>query len=49
MKKTFKILDYYKGLILLILTFIVMLNMYIARIEQLRQIEQNQVNITEKR
>lgn len=49
MKKTFKILDYYKGLILLILTFIVMLNMYIARIGQLRQIEQNQVNITEKR
>lgn len=49
MKKIINILGKYKGLILLVLTFIVMLNMYIARIEQLRQIEQNQVNITEKR
>jgi hypothetical protein len=49
MKKIINILGKYKGLILLVLTFIVMLNMYIARIGQLRQIEQNQVNITEKR
>ncbi len=49
MKKLIKILDKYKGLILLILTFIVMMNMYVARIEELREIEQNQVSITEKR
>lgn len=49
MKKIINILGKYKGLIFFVLTFIVMLNMYIARIEQLRPIEQNQVNITEKR
>lgn len=49
MKKILAILDYFKGLILFVLAFIVMLNMYVARIEQLRQIEQNQVSIVEKR
>lgn len=49
MKKISNILGKYKGLILFVLTFIVMLNMYVARIGQLRQIEQNQVNITERR
>lgn len=49
MKKILNTLDKYKGIILLVITFTAMLNMYIARIEQLRQIEQDQVSIIEKR
>lgn len=35
-----KVLDKYKGVILLILVFVVMLDMYTNRIEQLNNIEQ---------
>ncbi len=42
-----KILEEYRGLILLVIVFVVMLNMYTNRIEQLNQVEQNQVNIAE--
>lgn len=49
MRKILSLLDKYKGLILLVLTILVMLNMYVARIEQLNRIEENQVNIVEKR
>lgn len=44
-----KFLEKYKGLILLISVFGIMLNMYTTRIGQLRQIEENQVNTVEKR
>lgn len=49
MRKILTILDKYKGIILLVITFVAMLNMYVARIEQLRKIEQDQVSIVEKR
>lgn len=39
-----KVLDKYKGVILLTLVFVVMLDMYTARIEQLNNIEQ-QTNV----
>lgn len=47
MRKILSLLDKYKGLILLVLTILVMLNMYVARIEQLNQIEENQVSVVE--
>lgn len=49
MRKILNLLDKYKGLILIVLTFVVMFNMYTTRIGQLRQIEQDQVSIVEKR
>lgn len=44
-----KFLEKYKGLILLIIVFGIMLNMYKDRIAEIREQETIQVNIVEKR
>lgn len=48
MKKIINILDKYKGLLLIIITFATMLSMYTNRIAEIRE-QENQVSIQEKR
>ncbi len=43
-----KVLNKYKGVILFILVFVLMLNMYTARIKELKKMEQTNIALYEK-
>lgn len=49
MSEFFKKLEEYRGGILLFIVLVIMLNYYLVNIENIRNQEQNQVNIVEKR